>query len=139
MNFVPMIWPRVGGDIFWGSRRTWRRRAPPCGAAGANTRHACLCYRAGAQLNKHHQPLLVHAASRFLERLSIRHQVESGTRTYTYGHPYREGRPPRRVGIRFPKQQHFNRRHLRGPPSANDASFTTTTDKAITTCLQSEM
>lgn len=49
---------------------------PCCGAAEANTRHARLCHRAGAQVNQH-QPL-VHAASRFLKRVSVRHQVESG-------------------------------------------------------------
>ena len=49
---------------------------PACGAADANTRHARLCHRAGAQVNQH-QPL-VHATSRFLKRTSVRHQVESG-------------------------------------------------------------
>ena len=49
---------------------------PVCGAAVANTRHARLCHRAGAQVNQH-QPL-VHATSRFLKRMSVRYQVESG-------------------------------------------------------------
>ena len=48
---------------------------PACGAAGANARHARLCYRAGAQVNQHQ--LLIHATSRFLKRISVRHQVES--------------------------------------------------------------
>ena len=49
---------------------------PACDAADANTRHARLCHRAGAQVNQH-QPL-VHVTSRFLKRMSVRHQVESG-------------------------------------------------------------
>ena len=49
---------------------------PTCGAADANTRHARLCHRAGAQVNEH-QPL-VHATSLFLKRMSVRHQVASG-------------------------------------------------------------
>ena len=48
-----------------------------CGAAGSNSRHARLCHRAGAQVNQH-QPL-IHATSRFLKQMSVRHQVESGT------------------------------------------------------------
>ena len=50
---------------------------PVCSAADANTRHARLCHRAGAQVNQHHQPL-VHVTSRFLKRMSVLHQVESG-------------------------------------------------------------
>ena len=48
---------------------------PACGAADANTRHARLCHRAGAQVNQH-QPT-VHATSRFQKRMPVRHQVES--------------------------------------------------------------
>ena len=58
---------------------------PACGAADASTRHARLCYLPGAQVNQH-QPL-VHTTSRFLKRMSVRHQVESGaplTLTGTY-------------------------------------------------------
>ena len=49
---------------------------PACGAANANTPHARLCHRAGAQVNEH-QPL-VHATSRLLNWMSVRHQVKSG-------------------------------------------------------------
>ena len=49
---------------------------PACGAADANTRHARLCHRAGAQVNQH-QPL-VNATFRFSKRMSVRHQVGSG-------------------------------------------------------------
>ena len=49
---------------------------PACGATDANTRHARLCHRAGAQVNQHQA--LVHATSRFLNRMSVRHQVETG-------------------------------------------------------------
>ena len=47
-----------------------------CGAADANTQHARLCHRAGAQLNQH-EPL-VQAISRLLKRMPVSHQVESG-------------------------------------------------------------
>ena len=50
-------------------------RCPCCGEAEVNTRHGRLCYRSGAQVNQH-QPL-VHALSRTLKSMSIRHQVES--------------------------------------------------------------
>ena len=49
---------------------------PACGAADANTRHARLCHRASGQVNQHQS--LVHATSRFLNRMSVRHQVERG-------------------------------------------------------------
>ena len=49
---------------------------PACGVAGDNTRHACLCHRAGAQINQHQ--LLAHATSHFLKGVSAHHQVESG-------------------------------------------------------------
>ena len=48
---------------------------PCCGATDANTRHARLCHRLGAQVNQHHP--LVHALSCTFNRMSIRHQVES--------------------------------------------------------------
>ena len=49
-----------------------------------------------------------------------RHQVKSGApfnagRGLTHGHRYREGRPPRSVGIGVPPQKHTHRLHLRGP------------------------
>ena len=50
-------------------------RCPCCGEAEVNTRHARLCHRSGAQVNQ--QPH-VHALSRTLKSMSIRHQVESG-------------------------------------------------------------
>ena len=49
---------------------------PACGAADASTQHARSCHHAGAQVNKHQS--FVHATSRFLKRMSVRHQVESG-------------------------------------------------------------
>ena len=49
---------------------------PACGAANANTRHVRLCHRAGAQVNQHQS--LVHATSRVLKQMSIRHQVGNG-------------------------------------------------------------
>ena len=51
-------------------------RLPCCGATDADTRHARLCHRSGAQANPR-QPL-VHALSRSLKRMAIHHQVESG-------------------------------------------------------------
>ena len=50
---------------------------PACGAVDANTRNARLCHRAGAQVNQHRP--LDHATSRILKRMSVRHQMESGT------------------------------------------------------------
>ena len=51
-------------------------RFPCCDAVDVDTRHARICPRAGAQVNQY-QPL-VHAMSRALKRLGIRHQAESG-------------------------------------------------------------
>ena len=48
-----------------------------CGATDANTRHARLYHRAGAEVNQR-QPL-VHATSRFLKRMPVRHQVKAWT------------------------------------------------------------
>ena len=64
------------GRRFLGREEFLATRCPCCGATDANTRHARLCHRSGAQVNQH-QPL-VHALSRTLKRMSIRHQVESG-------------------------------------------------------------
>ena len=93
---------------------------PACGAADANTRHAQLCHGAGAQVNQYQR--LVNATSRFLKRMFVRHQVESGAsfihrQGLTYGHRYRERRPPRRVGIGFPTQKRTHQSHLREPSS----------------------
>ena len=49
---------------------------PASGAADANTRHARLCHRVGSQVIQYQS--LVHATSRFLKRMSVRQQVESG-------------------------------------------------------------
>ena len=57
-------------------------RCPCCGAAEVNTRHARLCHRSGAQVDRH-QPL-VHALSRTLKSMPIRHQVESGAPCHAY-------------------------------------------------------
>ena len=65
------------GRRFLGMEEFLATRCPCCGATDANTRHARLCHRSGAQVNEH-QPL-VHALSRTFKRKSIRHQVESGT------------------------------------------------------------
>ena len=51
-------------------------RCPCYGATGANTRHARLCHRSGAQVVQHQ--LLVHALSGTFKRMSTCHQVESG-------------------------------------------------------------
>ena len=50
---------------------------PCCGTQDADTRHARICPRAGAQVNQH-QPL-IHALSRELRRHRIRHVVEDGS------------------------------------------------------------
>ena len=89
---------------------------PACGAVDANTRHARLCHRVGAQVNQH-QPL-VHVTSRGCPSPTKWKAVRPLTPTGTlYGHLYREERPPRRVGIEVPTRKHTHRRHLRGPPS----------------------
>ena len=61
---------------FLGRVEVLATRCPCCGATDANTRHAHLCYRLGAQVNQR-QPL-VHTLFRTLKRMSIRHQVENG-------------------------------------------------------------
>ena len=64
------------GRRFLGREEFLATRCPCCGATDANTRHARLGHRSGAQANQH-QPL-VHERSRAIKRMSIRHQVESG-------------------------------------------------------------
>ena len=49
---------------------------PACSAADANTRHARLRHCTGEKVSQHQ--LLVHATSRLLKRMSVRHQTESG-------------------------------------------------------------
>ena len=63
------------GKRFLGIKEFLAARCRCCGEAEVDTRRARLCHRAGAQVNKH-QPL-VHALSRTLKSMSIRHQVES--------------------------------------------------------------
>ena len=63
-------------ERFMGIEEFLAARCPCCGEADVNTRHAQLCHRSGAQVNQH-QPF-VHALSRTLKSMSIRHQVESG-------------------------------------------------------------
>ena len=66
----------TAGKGFLGIEEILAARCPCCGEAKVNTRHARLCHRSGAQVNQH-QPL-VHALSRTLKSISMRHQVESG-------------------------------------------------------------
>ena len=66
----------TAGKRFLGIAEFLAARCPCCGKAEVNTRHARLCHRSGAHSNQH-QPL-VHALSRTLKSMSIRHQVESG-------------------------------------------------------------
>ena len=65
------------GRRFLGMEEPIAARFPYCEATDINTRQTRTYHRAGAQANRH-QPL-VHAMSRTFKRLSIRHQVESGT------------------------------------------------------------
>ena len=67
----------TAGKRFLEVEESLAARCPCCGEAEAITRHARLCHRSGAQVNQH-QPL-VHAHSRTLKSMSIRHQVESGS------------------------------------------------------------
>ena len=65
------------GRRFLGVEALLATRCPCCGATDANTRHARLYHRSGAQIN-HHQPL-VHALFRTFNRMSIDHPgVDSG-------------------------------------------------------------
>eukprot|EP00904_Undaria_pinnatifida_P007452 jgi/Undpi1/3837/HiC_scaffold_16.g07206.m1 len=66
----------TAGKRFLGIEEFLAARCPRCSEAEVNARHARLCHRAGAQVNQH-QPL-VHALSRTLKSMSVRHQVESG-------------------------------------------------------------
>ena len=101
---------------------------PACGAADANTRHARLCYRAGAQVKP--QPA-VGLRNFSLPEADVRPRPSGKLCTVqrqqgpTYGHRYREGRPPKRVGIECPTQKHIYRRRLRGPPSGGSPAWRT--------------
>ena len=57
------------GRRFLGMEEFLAIRCPCCGATDADTRHARLCHRSGAQVNQH-QPL-VHAFFRSLKRMAI--------------------------------------------------------------------
>ena len=59
------------GRRFMGIEEHVAVRFPCCDAVGVDTRHAHICPRAGAQVNRH-QPL-VRAMSRALKQLGIRH------------------------------------------------------------------
>ena len=71
----------TAGKLFMGIKEILAARCPCCGETEVNTRHARLFHRSGAQVNQH-QPL-VHALSRTLKSMSIRHQVESGAPFHT--------------------------------------------------------
>ena len=71
----------TAGKRFLGIEEFLAARCPSFGEAEVNTRHARLCHRSGAQV-KQRQPL-VHALSRTLKGMSIRHQVESGAPFHT--------------------------------------------------------
>ena len=64
------------GRRFLGIEEHLAVRCLCCNARNVDTRHARICPRAGAQVNRH-QPLR-HAISRILNRLGVQHQVESG-------------------------------------------------------------
>ena len=93
---------------------------PAYGAADTNTRHARLCHCAGELVNQH-QPL-VHATSRFLKQMSVRHQVEGGA-SFNADRDLRMDIVIETGGLRdasasdFRYKNHFNRCHLRGHPS----------------------
>ena len=74
-----------------------------CGATDAKTRHSRLVV-SGAQVNQY-QPL-VHPTSRFLKRMSVRHQVKSGAPHITDG-GLRMGIVIERVGLRDVSASNF--------------------------------
>ena len=76
------------GRRFLGMEESLATRCRRCGATDANARRARLCYRSGARVN--HDQLLVHALSRTVKRMSIRHQVESGA-TFNADRDLRKG------------------------------------------------
>ena len=73
----------TAGKRFLGIEEFLAARCPRCGEAEVYTRHARLCHRSGAHVNQH-QPL-VHALSRTLKSMSIRHQAESGAPFHANG------------------------------------------------------
>ena len=79
-------------------------RCPCCDATDVDTRHACICPRAGAQANQYH-PLL-HAISRTLKRFGVPHQVDSGE-PFTADRSLRMDVVARRGGLRnAPNPEH---------------------------------
>ena len=115
-------------------------RCPCCDAVDVDTRHARICPRAGAQVNQH-QPL-VHAISRTLKRLGIRHQVESGE-PFTADRNLRMDIVVRRGGLRDAPNREYREKsilldvthadpqaqiHLRGGSADHDGSAASTSE-----------
>lgn len=95
---------RRAATSIWGSRTTWRRRVPSVFAADANTRHARLCHRASPRRSKPTTPA-VGPRDPLLPEAGVR-RPPSGKQCALYNadrdrHRYRQGRPPRRIGIGF--------------------------------------
>ncbi len=65
------------GQRFLGVETYMAPECPCCGTQDADSRHARICPRSGAQVNQH-QPL-VHALSRTLKQACIQHGVEDGS------------------------------------------------------------
>ena len=85
-------------------------RCPCCDAVDVDTHHARICLRAGAQVNQH-QPL-VHAMSRTLKRLGIRHQVESAEPFTTVDRNLRMDIAVRRGGFRNPPNREYREKSM---------------------------
>ena len=107
------------GRRYLGIKERLAATCPDCGAAYSNARQANLCPRAGAQVNQH-QPL-IRTTSLFRKRISICHQVESGSpfdadrdlRMDTGGGGFETQRHP------ISGTKHAHQRHVRGPPSGD--------------------
>ena len=113
---------------------------PCCNAVDADIRQARNCPRAGAQVNQHYP--LVHAMSRTLKRLGIRHQVKSGE-PFTADRKLRMNIVVRRGGLRdahnrgyrdksvLPHVTHADPQaqiHLRGGSADHDGSAASTSE-----------
>ena len=100
-------------------------RCPCCDAADVDTRHARICPRAGAQVDKHQPPL--HAISHTLECLGIPHQVESG-KPPTADRSLRMGIVIRRGGLRDAPRNRESRdtnpSYRTSPMQARNRSYT---------------
>ena len=85
---------------------------PARGAAGANTRHARLCHRASEQVKQHQS--LVHVTSRFLRRMSVRHQGETGATcaTFSAGRDLRMDIVTEREGLRDASTSELRHKYL---------------------------